>query len=236
MMKLVKGILISMLISGLMFTGFIGCSSNDEEESQLPTLPPDSSMSMDFSAFGGGKMAPSAPIIGKNFINAATRDLFIDAAVIITLSPSVTVFKAAKSVAPAIQSDGSWVWTYPVAYLGHEYEAKLTGRIEGVNVLWSMKITCPTIQPPLDDFEWYTGECAIDNTSGTWRFFDYKFPNDAKEIGIIDWSVTALDKGKLEFASTNTSVAIVGDVLTYSIDGKDMEYNYTCWKYQSSRL
>lgn len=87
-------------------------------------------------------------------------------------------------------------------------------------------MTCPTIKPALNDFEWYTGECAINNTSGTWKYFDYKYPNDAKEIGTIDWSVSGMDKGNLSFSCTNTEKTYVGDVLTYSIEGAKVTISY----------
>lgn len=221
-----KRILITMLISSLIFLAFIGCGSDDKEASELPALPPDSSMIMDFSAFDAGTLAPSLPVPGKNYMNAAVRVLAVDAVVLTALAPSVTVFKAAKSATPLSQDDGSWVWKYQVGYMGNEYKAELTGKVDGKKNLWSMKITCPTIQPPLTDFEWYTGECASNNTSGTWKFFDYKFPYEAKEIGNIEWSISAIKESQLVFTSKKSDSEIFGDILTYRLAGTTATMKY----------
>ncbi len=227
MMKLLKRILVTMLISSLIFSVLVGCGSNDSDKgSELPALPPDSSMSMDFSTFDAGKLAPSLPIPGKNYMNAAARVLAVDAAVITALAPSVTVFKAAKNATPVSQDDGSYVWKYQIAYMGNEYKAELTGSVEGDKSLWSMKITCPTIQPSLTDFEWYTGECASNNTSGTWRYFDYKYPDEAKENGNIEWSVSAIKESEVVFTSKNANSEIFGDILTYSLEGTTADMKY----------
>lgn len=229
MAKLLNRILIVLFISGLVFGSLIGCSDNDNEEnynSQLPALPPDDSMSMDFSTFEGDKMAPSTLMPGKNYTNAAARVLAIDSAVVGILASPVTVFKAAKNTAPVEQDDGSWVYTYSVAYLGNEYKAVLTGSTQKNKNLWSMKITCPTLQPPLKDFEWYVGECASNNTSGTWQFFDYKSPNEAKEVGSIEWSVSAIKKSKIVFTCKDADNEIFNDVLTYSLEGTIVTMTY----------
>ena len=227
MMKLPKRILVTMLISSLIFSVLVGCGNNDnDEESELPALPPDSSMSMDFSTFDAGKLAPSLPIPGKNYMNAAARVLAVDSAVIASLAPAATVFKAAKSATPVSEDDGSWTWKYKVAYMGNEYSAELNGKVVVDENFWSMKINCPTIQPPLTDFEWYTGECASNNTSGTWTYFDYKYPDEAKENGNIEWSVSLVKESKLVFTCENSDSEIFGDILTYSLNGTTAAMKY----------
>lgn len=83
MRRITKKLLVGMLISGLILVSFAGCSEDEKEKivKQPPSLPPDSSMSIDFSTFGGGKLAPGAPVPGKNFRNASGRVLLLDVAV-----------------------------------------------------------------------------------------------------------------------------------------------------------
>jgi hypothetical protein len=226
MRKAISELLIVMLVSGLILTGFTGCGEEDKETTQPPPLPPDSSMSMDFSVFGGGKMAPGAPVPGKNFLNAATRVLLVDAAVIITLAPSVMVFKAAKNTTPVEQEDGSWLWSYTINYLGNEFKADLTGRMQGDKTLWSMKVTCPTLKTPLNNFEWYSGECPLDNKSGKWQYYDYLTPNKANVIGTIEWSVLKATESKIAFSSTNPNSPNFGDILTYNLEGTTVTISY----------
>ena len=57
MLKIAKELLIAVLISGLVFTGFAGCGDDEEEaENEALALPPEASMTIDFSAFDGGEM------------------------------------------------------------------------------------------------------------------------------------------------------------------------------------
>ena len=208
-------------------TFFAGCGEEDKETTtQIPPLPPDSSMSMDFSVFGGGEMAPGAPIPGKNFRNAATRVLLVDAMVIATLAPSVTVFKAAKNTTPVEQQDGSWLWSYTITYLGSVFKANLTGRSQISKTLWSMKVTNTSLKMPLDNFEWYTGECSSNNKSGKWQYFDHLAPTEAKEIGTIEWSVLEGTKSKIVFSITNQNSPYIGDTLTYSLEGTTVSISY----------
>jgi hypothetical protein len=217
----IKFCLTFFLITGLICSGFVGCSSNNDNEDNAtpPSLPPDSSLTMDLSTFGGGKMAPASQNPGKNFNNAAIRVLFLDAGIVVALLPATTVFKAAKSVEPIKQDDGSWLWSYKTLFLGQNYEANLTASFEPDSVIWTMKVTNPTFKPPLKNFQWYVGESALNNSNGNWQFFDPATPDQATEIGSIDWTVKSLTKGDIAFSAKNPKNQIFGDKATYSIDG-----------------
>ncbi|HGE69232.1 TPA: hypothetical protein ENX78_00255 [Candidatus Poribacteria bacterium] len=221
MFKKIRDLLIFVLIVSLAFSTFVGCGSDNDngDNATPPALPPDSSMSMDLTAFGGGKMAPSSQAPGKNFSNAAVRVLLLDTAIIVAFLPATVVFKAAKSVEPVKQDDGSWLWSYKTVFLGQNYEANLTASLEPDKVIWTMKVTNPAFKPPLKDFQWYVGESALNNSYGNWRFFDHTTPNEANEIARIDWTVKSLTKGELIFSSEDKKSQIYGDKVTYSLDG-----------------
>ncbi len=204
----------------MVFLGFAGCVAKEEEEiAQIPELPPAASMTMDFSAFGGSKLAPDLLPPGKNFTNAATRVLFLDVAVILALAPPATFFKSASNAAPIDQGDGSWLWSTDVIFLGKKYQANLTGIPKVFGASWSMKVTSDQYKVPLDNFEWYKGESTLANTSGNWQFFDPDVPKEAKQIATIEWAVEAVDKGKIVFTNTDNRNPNFNDKLTYSVDG-----------------
>jgi hypothetical protein len=225
MVKIAKKMLIWLLALGLMSGGFMGCSETDDDDDALP-LPPDASMSIDLTAFNGDKMAPSVLAPGENFNNAIARVAIVNLAVVIALSPGTTVFKAASSATPVEESDGSWTWKYTAKWLFHTFEANLNGRMEGFGTVWSMKVSCDSLDVPVDNFEWYTGEVQLDNSSGSWRFFDYKTPDMAREIGTIEWEVKDRDTSELMFSNTNSESEDNGDTLTYSLDGTTAEISY----------
>jgi hypothetical protein len=225
---------IMVLVLGLIFSAFTGCGSDNGVDSELetetlgqaPPLPPDSSLTIDISAFGGGKMAPEVKIPGKNFRNASVRVLLIDTAVVAVLAAPVTVFKAAKTTIPVSQGGGSWLWSFTTTVFGNTYEANLTGTISGLNVLWSMRVSSSSPNLPLDDFEWYTGETNLSNTSGFWRFFDFRAPDEKNEIGTIEWTTnpSVIDfqpdhKSEIEFSNTDPESPNFEDRLNYSVEG-----------------
>ena len=218
------------LVLGLMSGGFMGCSETDDDDdddiSNAPPLPPDASMSIDLTAFNGDKMAPSALAPGANFNNAALRVVIVNVAVILNLAPSVTVFKAASSATPVEEDDGSWTWLYTANYINHTFDANLNGSMEGFGTVWSMRVSCDSLDVPVDDFQWYTGEVELNNNSGSWQFFDYKTPDTAREIGTIEWEVKDRDTSDLMFTNTDTESDDYGDVLTYSLDGTEAEISF----------
>ena len=58
MRRMASEFLIGLLIFGLMFSGFIGCGDDEGngDGEEAPELPPDTSMSIDLSLFGGGTL------------------------------------------------------------------------------------------------------------------------------------------------------------------------------------
>ncbi|MFC1713797.1 hypothetical protein ACFL6S_09020 [Candidatus Poribacteria bacterium] len=221
MTRLLRELLIGFLICGLTFTGFMGCSEDGTggEAEQPPELPPNASMTVDLSTFGGEKLAPELQIPGANFSNAAIRVLLVNTAVIVGLALPTAAFKAAIDTDPIKQGDGSWLWSYEITILGVDIEANLTGRLDlaGLKTVWSMRVTSNFLL--LSNFEWYTGESLLDNSSGSWLFYDSKAPGSGNELAKIEWAVSAIDKVDLIISNLELEGPNANDVLLYSIDG-----------------
>ena len=221
MKKIAREVLSGLLVLGLILMGLAGCVDNTVESNgdDPPELPPDSSMTMDFSAFGGGKMAPATTAPGKNFQAAAGRVLILDVMVILTLAPPVALFKSAQTAVPVEQPDGSWDWNYEVQFLGQTYEADLIGELEGFKTVWSMNVTNLNRPIPLNYFEWYYGEAALNNMSGEWHFFDPATPDEQNEVAVIEWEIENNGDGQIKYTNTNERGVNVGDTLSYSVSG-----------------
>jgi hypothetical protein len=230
-MAIVRKALVCLLALGLMSGGFMGCTESDDDDdnddiSEALPLPPPESMTMDFTAFNGDKMAPGADPPGENFKAAAGRVVILNVAVLLNLAPSVKVFKDAIGVVPTEEEDGSWTWGYTSKYLMHTFDATLNGRMVGFSTEWSMRVSGGAFEVPLENFLWYTGEVELNNSSGSWRFFDYKTPDIEREIGTIEWEVKDSDTSNLMFSNTDPESPDYGDVLTYSVDGEEAEISY----------
>ncbi len=221
MTRLLKELLIGLLICGLTFSGFMGCSDegNGGEADQPPELPPDASMTVDLSTFGEGKVAPGLQLPGKNFSNAAIRVGLLNLAVVVGMALPAATFKAAVSTDPVRQGDGSWLWSYEINILGFDIAAELTGRLDlaELKTVWSMRVSSNLLL--LNDFQWYTGESVLDNTSGSWLFYDYLTPNAANELAKVEWTVSAVDEADLVISNLTVDGANAGDILLYSIAG-----------------
>ena len=221
----------------------IGCGEDADEIieagdiSDAPPLPPDISMAMDLTIFSGGETVvpeipvpgnpgqagPGAetPIYGQNFANAATRVSIINAAVVSALTFPAGLFMSAKENEPVLQSDGSWLWDYSVEYDYFLVNAKLTCVEEGDKSSWSMKTSIDSPIVTVEEFEWYTGVCTQDNTSGSWQFFDMFTPDEHNPTAKIDWSIQPLTgEARLDIENTDTreTCDYTGDVLEYSLN------------------
>lgn len=223
MSKLLRELMIEILICGIIFTGLVGCAENGTqgEADQPPELPPTASMALDLSAFAGEDLAPGAQIPGANFLNAAGRIILLNTAAIVGLALPTAIFAAALNTDPVKQSDGSWLWDYSVSVLGQDFNAKLTGRLQGIKIKWSMSVTVEVFDIPLSKFQWYTGESLLDNTAGNWLFFDYLVPDAAEEIASIEWSVLGSGNSQLAISNIDSDGSHNGDVITYTVNGTE---------------
>jgi hypothetical protein len=194
-----------------------------------PELPPLTSMSADFSFFGGaggeyGALAPEASLASLHFANAAVRVLAAQVVTVVALAVPVAVFAAAANNTPTFEDDHRWHWRFTAVHGGHTYVAHLSGVVEGSDVVWDMRITSPTHVPPLDEFVWYGGRGRIDRSSGTWTFYDPAAPSSPAAVLRIDWTHTS--QTEHGWTATALAGAAQGDVFTASVDGDDHLVTY----------
>jgi hypothetical protein len=224
-------ILITLLTLSFLLACFTGCGEDDDDgdsSGEALTLPPDSSMTMDLSAFDGDKLGapvPTVPGAQLNFGTAAMTALVVNTTVVVKLATPVAVFTNAKTATPVEQDDGSWLWSYSRTIGLRTFSANLTGKDEGDKITWSMRISSDTI--PLDNFEWYKGTSAKDNNSGSWQFFDPGTPDQANPTYAIEWQVERGVKRERTFTNQEAGSPDLGNVLLYSVEGDMAGINFT---------
>jgi len=232
MYKITQNKLITFLMLGFLLASFIGCDVTDDEDSSggAPLLPPDDSMTIDLSTFGADKLgAPIPPIPGTrlNFAAAAATALVINTIVVAKLTIPVAIFMAAKSTTPVKQDDGSWLWSYSRNIGLETFTANLTGKREGNEVIWSMKVSNTTSLRPLDNFEWYTGGNSRDNGSGSWQFFNRDTPDQANPTYAIEWKVEGEGKRERTFTNQEAGSQHFGNVVRYAVKGDMASISFT---------
>ena len=187
-------------------------------------------MSGDFSLFGAPSqqlvdLPPSADLAGPNFNNAAIRVFAAQVVTVVTLAVPVATFAAAANSTPTFEEDGLWHWRFTTVQGGETYTAHLSGNVQGSDVVWDMRITSPTHQPPLDEFVWYGGQGRLDRSSGTWTFYDPSTPSLSAAVLTIGWThVSATDHS---WEATVLGGQAAADVLTASVDGSDRRITYS---------
>jgi len=231
-------LVITLLTVSFILACFIGCGedtdTNGDGNGEAPPLPPDDSMTMDLSAFGGDKLGapiiPNIPGTQSSFNTAAATVIIANTTIVAALATPAAVFTVAKSSTPVEQDDSSWLWSYSKMVGLQTFTANLTAKEEGDKTSWSMKISSDSILMPLDNFEWYTGTSSKDNVSGSWQFFDATKPDEASPAIAIKWQVSVSLEGlesDLTFTNQKADSEHVGDVLDYSVEGGIASISFT---------
>ena len=209
----------SLLGSALLLTLSLTACGDDgtgPDAGSAPPLPPLTSMSTDMSFFGSSGGGGAA---GPHFNNAALRVFAAQVITVAHLAVPVAVFAAAANNTPTFEDDGLWHWRFSAVHGGATFVAHLSGRVEGTDVVWSMAITAPNHDPPLEDFVWYGGRGRVDRSSGTWTFFDPRTPGASNALLSVDWTHTsATDHGWVATALAGDSM---DDTLSATVDGDD---------------
>jgi hypothetical protein len=209
-----------------------GCGKDSTKpgpnEDEAPALPPSESMFFDLSFFQGERaeaararaaQSTAGELAQFHWLNAVVRVAAINLAVAEIFLPPMYAFQAAIHTHPVLEEDGTYLWTYVWEEdTGHPVTIHLRGRIEGVTVHWSLRVTDPQAEPPLDKFLWFSGESGLVEDHGFWIFNDRR-DGEAVDVARIDWDVQAKRDRTLSFEATDETSDDFGDRLTYQVDG-----------------
>ena len=167
MMRLMKFLPVIFLLG--IVTLIISCeddkSTNPQE--QAPTIPPGSTIMIDFSEFPDTNSIGSPDLLNlskKNWGWAALNVSVWNSVLTLTLALPVAAFSEAFNHQPVLQSDGSWLWQYTVVSNEETITVKLFGMLVATGIEWRMAISTTTVT----DFEWFTGFSNANTTEGNW--------------------------------------------------------------------
>jgi len=192
MMRFIK-ILPILFILGVI-TLIVSCEADKttDPQDQLPTIPPQSSMVINFNEFPDtlSGSVPEIPLaIKKNWAWAATNVQVWNSVLTLTLVVPVAAFSEAFNHQPVLQSDGSWLWQYEISVQEGNFIAKLYGKMVTEGIEWTMLLTKAG---EFTDFEWFTGFSNLPATEGTWTL--NKEPNSPSPFLSIEWSRNTQDE------------------------------------------
>lgn len=91
---------------------------------------------------------------------------------------------------------GNWMRSYSVTADNVVYMAKLTSEIQSDSVYWEMKISRSN---SFNDFLWYSGKSAINNSGGYWVLMQK--PGSTNAMLHIDWHRSSETTGDLKYTN-----------------------------------
>jgi len=116
---------------------------------------------------------------------------------------------------PVVEDDGTFLWTYTWRDQDeHEVIIHLRGRIDGVRVSWSLRVSDNQSEPPLDEFLWFSGESGLVENTGHWIFRDID-EGVGFEVARIDWDLRDRENSLLSFEIIDPDSDEYGDNLSY---------------------
>lgn len=184
MMRFMKFLPILFMIGFIVL--IISCESDNstEPKDQAPTIPPGSTMMIDFSEFPDTNSIsnPDVASLSKNNWGWAALNVSVwNSLLTLTLAFPVAAFAESFNHQPVQHPDGSWLWQYIVTSNKDTITVKLFGLPVTTGIEWRMLLTAGEIS----NFEWFTGFSNANTTEGNWTLF--KDLNSPAPFLFIEW-------------------------------------------------
>lgn len=192
----------TLLLLTIFLGTFPGCK---KDKGNPPVLPPEESMTIDFSNFVSG--TKSADFLFEKGVENSNWEFSVLVAgywkslIVTTLAVPVAAFKLALDQTPAYLSDKTWQWSFNVSALSSTYKARLTGQIRTTDVLWKMYISKEGTGA-FAEFVWFEGTSKLDETSGQWTLYHSNVHPDP--VLTIEWEKTGTSVGTVKYTYVRT--------------------------------
>jgi hypothetical protein len=229
-MKKIFSLLVILIFSAAFFPG---CK---KDKGVPPTLPPQESMTIDFTNFSSAKkslelVSGQKGTENSNWVYAASVAGFWNLILNVTLAVPVAAFKLAVNQSPVYISTKNWQWSYNVTFLNVIYKARLTGLIRATDVQWKMYISREGTGG-FAEFLWFEGTSMLDGTGGQWILYESALAPDA--ILQIDWTKTGLAVGYIKYTYVKND-SFKNSYIEYGLTSSTI-FNayYTIHKYNSA--
>lgn len=209
----------------ILSAGFI-TSCKKKDKGDPPVLPPQESMSIDFSNFT--TLKKSADLVyeqkgveNSNWEFAALVAGFWKLIINATLIVPVSAFKVAINQTPVYLDNKTWQWSFNVTVANVTYKARLTGQIRASDVLWEMYIKEGT---SVTEFLWFEGTSNLNGQGGQWIL------NESSQIPgaliQIDWTKTGASIASIKYTYVKND-ANKTSFIEYGLTSSDLNAYYT---------
>ncbi len=205
-----------------------GCGGDDPptnpgSQEEPPELPDASTLSIDLAAFSGAsakwEIQPQAPSDSSSYLTAKATVGVISLALVVIAAPASAAFEGAFGAEPLRQSDGSWTWSYSVAYGDKVFDLALNGKAAPQQSEWSMRVTTTGFGSNLTNFLWYSGVVAASGDEGYWQLYDPTIPAAPTNALRVNWEATSADDRSAVWLNNRAEADGEGDLLSFEQSG-----------------
>ena len=224
------------LITAFILSTFSGCK---KDKGDPPILPPQESMSMDFTNFTSGKKsldvtATTQGTANSNWEFAAVVVSVWRVLMTTTLAVPVASFKLASGSTPVYLKDKMWQWTYnSVTLAGVSYNARLTGEIGATDVVWKMYISRTGVGA-YSEFLWYQGTSKLNGTSGQWILNQSQTVQDP--VLQIDWTKSGDAIGSVKYTYIKNADQFNTSYIEYGLTSNTLDAYFTVHYYNGVKF
>lgn len=226
--------LLSLTLIIILSTGFL--TNCKKDKGQPPVLPPEESMSIDFSNFDSGKksaelISDQKGTVNSNWEFAALVAGFWKLIINTTLFVPVVSFKLAIDQVPVNIAEKTWQWSYNVSAANVTYKARLTGQTRSTDVLWKMFITKEGTGS-FPEFVWFEGTSKLDGTGGQWILNE----SALSQVPMlqIDWTKTGTSIGNIKYSYVKNGDALKTSTIEYGLTTGSFNAYYNIHYYNST--
>ncbi len=149
---------------------------------QLPPLPQSATLDVDLGFFLQPPSTSDSP--GDTWWYSAGRVADARGVTEPVLKAPHALLQGASGGAPALER-GAWHWRFAVEIEGAPYTSDMTGRVDGGESVWEVRVTAPN--HGVVNLVWYAGRARLDGTAGIWRVYHVQSQPE-KELASVVWS------------------------------------------------
>lgn len=184
-----------------------------------PSLPPASSMNMDFSTFQNNQKTGGATTqTTDNFGHAVTAALIMKTVVDVNLAIPKVLLTAAANADAQLNENEKWEWSYSKTADGNSYSVRLVASRNSDNSIdWDCYVTNTELN--LSDQLFFSGTTSSDATEGTWTYYNLQNTSSQEEVSQIKWTVNGENNVSLKLEVTSDRNDHQGDYIKYTFDG-----------------
>ena len=200
----------------------VSCDNNNTSEP--PKLPSETTMQADFSKMEQAQQSKSSSAAESNFTTALAATGIMKFILDVNLAIPKALVGAAQQYDPEEIADGEWEWSFSTQANQNEFAVRLTALTNGQSdVEWRFFVTSSAANPALENALFFQGNTNFEATSGTWTYFS---PASGDQVSTLEWNVEGNER-ILVLEVTSDRNDNLGDTIEYSFDGTVKTVVYT---------